>query len=449
MDGFVDPTGLCAVAGHPDAGTLAAAGLAALRHRGDRGAVAVADGATVRFAGDPNRTRLDAMPGGVAIAAASGGDDGPRMVFVRPRGGALAAAVAGRFTNGARLRRELLDAGAVFAGPTDAELLVHLIAASHHKTFVNRLVEALWRVEGAYTLLVAVSDRVVAVRDPGGFRPLVLGRLGDATIVASEDGAVRVIGGEVRREVRAGELVVLDARGAAQSVNPFPARPPSACVQELIAVARDDAAPFGRSVAGIRRLLGERLGTSLPRPDADVVCAVPGAELAALGYARATGVPYEAAIAAEPPTGPVPEPAASIRDFGARLAWRIVPSLVHGRSVALVASGLGTGRSLRKLVRLLREAGARAVHLRIAAPPVRASCPYGLVGPLTEELVMSRVGVHAAEVIGVTSVELLALDALHDVAGTGDAEVHGLCDACLSGRRPVEPERADDQLPLF
>lgn len=445
MEGFADASALFAVSGHHEAARITTRGLASVQHRGAGGAaIAACDGALLRYRWGAGRvdeaigaTALGALSGRLAIGHVWGrgehapvdapdGADGERMAFARYHGGQAAAAIAGRFTNGARLRRELKEAGALFHTPSDGELLLHLLASSQQKTFVNRLVDALWKVDGAYALVVACEDRVIALRDPAGVRPLVLGRLGEAVVVASEDTAIRAVGGEVRREVHPGEMVILDGR-MMQSVTPFPRRPAAACVHEYVSLARADAAVFGRAAHDVRGRLGERLGRDQPCPDADVVAALPGADAHAVGFARSSRLPLEAAFLRESATG----------------EWRAVPSAVGGRSVALVAPSLATGRTLRRGVRLLLDAGASQVHVRVAAPPVRAACVYGVSTPTADELLTTR-DADPVEWLGATSVAFLSLEALHEVAGGS-----GFCDACFSGIRPIAPEEADDQLPLF
>lgn len=463
MEGFADAAALFAVAGHRDAAHLAYLGLHALQHRGRGGvALAAADGALVRYRSGSGLVRdavdarvLASLPGMLAAGHAWGrldpGDppeardalEVERMIHARYRGGQAAAAVSGRFTNGGRLRRELKEAGALLHTPSDGELLLHLVAHSAQKTFVNRLVDALWKVEGAYALVVACEDRVIAVRDPAGFRPLVLGRLGDAVLVASEDTAIRFVGGEVRRDVRPGEMVILDGRNL-QSVTPFARREPAACVHESVALARADAAAFGLPVHEFRERVGERLAREHPCLEAEVVTGLPGAgDALANAYARTARVPFQPALLKEPyTTGPVEEPAGS-RDFGTRLAIRAIPSVVSGRAVVLVVPSVVTGRGTRRIVRLVLDAGARAVHVRVGSPPVRSACPYGVSSPTTDELLATTRAGDPAEWLGARSLAYLSLEALRELAGPGR------CDACFSAERPLVPEEDDDQLPLF
>lgn len=461
MDQFVDRSGLFAVAGRREAAAVAVSGLQALQHRGASGfSLATSNGRSVRqrtafgLVG-ARAVELDALDGALAIGCVFGGSDAgarapwiepedseggegeaaapteprepSRLVLGRCRGSAVAVAVNGRFTNGARLRQDLSDDGALFLGPTDSELLLHLVASSGQRRFVNRLVDALWKVDGAYALLLVSEDHLIAVRDPSGHRPLVLGRFGDAHVFASEDGAIRAAGGEVRREVYPGEMIIVDARGMS-SVQPFAAREVRRCAQEVVALARNDATIAGTAVHTARFALGEELGRSFPCPGADLVCAVPGADPLAQGYAEATGVRFGGALVREPPD----------------VRTRAVSALVHERTVVLVAPSLGTGRDVRSSVRRLLEAGASAVHLRVGSPPVLSSCPFGVGSPLPEELVAVRTPDGAAEAVGAATVAWLSLDATRRIVGPNGV---GSCESCFVPRSASE--QADDQLPLF
>jgi amidophosphoribosyltransferase len=465
LEGFHDESGLFAVFGHRDAAHLTVLGLHALQHRGGGGAaVAVSDGALVRFRRGSGTVRdaipgavLDTLPGTLAVgqlwgrpgveAPADPDADACPLGFAKTSAGTIAVAASGRCTNGARLRRELLADGAVLRGGTDGELLVHLIARSTKSTFVNRIVDAAWRLEGAYALIVASEDRLVALRDPAGFRPLVLGRLGDATVLASEDAALRFVGAEVRREIAPGEMVILHERRL-ETVTPLPRRPSARCVMEHVSVARADATVFGRDVHRARIELGERLADAHPCEEADIVVGLhESGDAVAAGYARAHGKVCEPAFLSTAVTGRLPEPPGGLRHFGARLQGRVAAGAVAERTVALVSPTVVTGQVLRRAVRLLLDAGARGVHVRCAAPRAKTLCVYGLRPPTSDEIVAPDADVELAEWLGARSVKFLPIEELRDVLG--DAGGEGLCDACLTGIRPVEPEEADDQLPLF
>jgi amidophosphoribosyltransferase len=470
VEELVDSSALFAVSGHRDAAYLAYVGLHAQQHRGVGGvAIAAADGALVRFRRGPGLVQeaidgaaLLGLPGALAIGKTWGttphegepfelrdAHDADGVVFARYRAGQVAAAVSGRFTNGPRLRRELKEQGALFHTGSDAEILLHLLAVSTQKTFVNRLVDALWKVEGAYSLVVQCEDRVVAVRDPAGFRPLLLGKLQDAVLIASEESAIRLVGGELRRELAPGELVVLDGR-AVQSVTPFAACGPAPCVQEWVGVARSESRVAGASVHDLRVSLGERLAEAAPCPDGELVTGWGGsADGAALGYARASGLPLVHAILREPFTARrFEEPPSGIRDFGTRLYWRVVPGAVTERSVVLVVPSLVTGLGVRKAVLMLVEAGAREVHVRVASPPLNHACPYGVSTPTADELLARLKGPDAVHWLGARTLGTLSAEELGAVVDT--VQPGGRCDACLTGNRPLAlPTAAEDQLELF
>lgn len=451
MEGFRDGSGLFGVAGHASAAALVGRGLRALQHRGTHGAAfAVADGnhvRSVRTRGTVDRLepdQLQALGGTLALGQVYGGlgaadvsalplDGGDRMVVGNHGGGPMAVAIAGRLTNGTRLRRELKAKGALFQTESDAEVVLHLIAQSAQRTPVNRIVDALWKVEGAFSAIILGPSLLVAVRDPRGFRPLVVGRIDGALVVSTEDTALRDAGGEVQRAVHPGEMIVVDRAGV-QSVRPFPPQPTAWCAMELIGLARHDASVFDRSPYEVREELGRNLGREAPCGDAEVVVAIPEDEPYGIGFARATSVPYERGLL--PGYGAIEDPT----------RWMTVPAVVRGRRVVLVARSLLTGRVLRRAVRALREAQAVDVHVRIATPPVQKACVYGVPSPTTDEMAWThRSDLHELALwLDVVSVGFASQTGLHAVLGE-----QGWCTACVSGEHPVAPEEPDDQLPLF
>lgn len=448
VDGFRDGSGLFGIAGSGAAASCVLEGLRSLQHRGGAGvSIAAADGASVRATrarGSIARLEPEAiqpLEGNLAIGQVFGGlgspdlvglplDGGDRMVLGRTGEGPLAAAIAGRFTNGTRLRRELKARGALFQTESDAEVLLHLIAQSSQRTIVNRVVDALWRVEGAFSVLLLGPELFLAVRDPRGFRPLVVGKRDGALLVAGEDVAIRECGGVVQRSIAPGEMVVVQ-KGAVQSVRPFPMQEPSRCMQELVGLARHDATVHGQSPYDVRTRLGERLGRLVPAGDGEIVLAVPRDEPYALGYARAAGSPYERGLL------PV---------WGSPDDWMVVASVVGGKRVVLVSRSILTGQDARRAVAKLRQAGAIEVHLRVATPPITRACVYGVPSPTTEELASDRrpEEENLAQWLDVDSLAFLPRPELVDVL-----RVQGWCTACVAGAHPVEPEEADDQLPLF
>ncbi len=391
-----------------------------------------------------DREQLGALHGSMAFGQVFGGlgsievsglplDGGDRMVLGHWSDGPMAVALAGRLTNGTRLRRELKARGALFQTDSDAEVLLHLVAQSSQRTPVNRIVDALWRVAGAFSAILLGPDLMVAVRDARGFRPLVVGRVDGALAVATEDVAIRDAGGQVQRSVRPGEMIVVD-RGDVQSVRPFPPQPAARCSQELVGLARHDANVFGRAPYEVREALGKRLGREAPCPDAEVVVALPEDEPFGIGFARAADLPYERGLL----------PGYGTADSDTR--WMTVPAVVRGRRVVLVARSLLTGRVLKRAVTALRGANAVDVHVRIATPPIAKGCIYGVPSPTTDEMAWT----HRSDLddlalwLDAVTVGFSSQTGLREVLGDD-----GWCMACVDGNHPVAPEEPDDQLPLF
>lgn len=443
MEGFVDGSGLFGVAGHASAGDLVLEALLGMQHRGARGtALAVGDGSEIRATrtlGNATGIPRGAMVGDRAIGQVIGGlgapgiaglplDGGDRMVLAHGQQGSLACALAGRFTNGSRLRRELKEEGALFHSESDAEVLLHLVAQSSQKTRVNCLVDALWKLEGAFGLLVLGADVLVAVRDPRGFRPLYLGEVDGAVVVASEEAVFADVGGRVHRELQAGEMLIAHRDGV-DTLKPFPPQPTSRCIQEVIGLARSDSSVFERSVHQARLELGERLGHDAPAGDGAVVVAVPGDEPYGMGYARSSGIPFRDGLATL---------------SGGRIT--AVGAAVRAKSVVLVCRSLLTGHVLKSIVTQLRSAGAMEVHLRVATPPVQKACLYGVPSPTSEELAWTNRPdrEEIALWLDATTVQFQAIQGLRGTLGA-----NAWCQACLNGEQPVIPEEADDQLPLF
>ena len=464
LEGFRDESGLFAVIGHYQASHMTYLGLHALQHRGREGARIVAsDGSMLRsiageglvqevFAG----TRLRELRGTLAVGQTFGTGFGEvgiskasPCLFARYEGGQLCIAMSGRFTNGQTLRDELKGQGCLFHSSSDAEILGHLLARSTQRTLVNRLVDALWKVEGAFSIVIATEEVLIAVRDPRGMRPLLLGWHDQGTIVSSESAAIRFVGGEVSREVRPGEMVIADSTGT-RSVSPFAKRDPARCVHEMISLSRSDSVTFGGELYPLRVKLGQTLAKAAPCPRADVVVGIPTAGVpAALGYAEVSKLPFREGLIRAPYTGrQYLEPARGMANFGARILWDTVPSVVEGQRVALVSGSLVTGRGARKAIALIREAGATEVHLRVAAPRIEHSCRYGVGSPCADELIarIKSQDIELARALSADTVGYLSVEGLY----SGMSLTPGsFCDACFTGRYPIAPEVTHEQLPLF
>lgn len=463
VDGFHDECGVFGVFGDPDAARLSWLGLHALQHRGQEGAgITVVQGESLRAHRGHGRVdevfgaaELSELEGAAAIGHVRYGTAGGRELanvqplVVRTHQGTIAIAHNGNLTNAAALRDRLERSGSLFSGTSDTEVVLHLIAGSHQETFVNRLVDALYRVEGAYSLVLLTAEQLVAVRDPWGFRPLVLGRRGDAHVVASETCALELVGAEFIREVEPGEILIID-HGGVQSIRPFPARSRKACVFELIYFSRPDSTVFGMPVYETRKTLGRLLARDRPAA-ADVVIAVPDSGVpGAIGYAEASGLPFEVGLLRSHYVGRTfIEPTQAVRDLSVKRKLAPVRSVLEGRRVVVVDDSLVRGTTARKIVRMLRNSGVAEVHLRITAPPTTGPCFYGVDTPEQEELIAHRMSVEEIRVyLGADSLGYLPVESLWEAEGEGRST---FCEACFTGEYPVQPRgrEGDSQVPLF
>lgn len=462
-DRFHDECGVVGVYGDSDAARLTTLGLHALQHRGQEGAgIAAAGGERMVLHRGMGLVHdvfkaadLATLEGSAAIGHvrySTAGESSLRNVqpfLVRYVEGQVAIAHNGNLVNANPLRRQLEARGSIFATTSDTEVVLHLLAGSRQSTFVNRLVEALYRVEGAYSLLLLTERELVAVRDPHGFRPLVLGARGDAFVVASETCALELMGATYVREIAPGEMVIIDREGLL-SLHPFPKRPRRACVFEHIYFARPDSVVFGMGVYETRVALGRRLAVEHPAA-VDCVIPVPDSGLAgALGYSEQSGVPFQFGLLRSHYVGRTfIEPSQQIRALGVKLKLAPVRSVLQGKRVAVIDDSLVRGTTSQKIVKLLREAGAAEVHLRITAPPTTGSCFYGVDTPNKEELIAHRMDVEGIRAwLGADSLGYLSLEGLRLVEGEQRGE---FCEACFSGDYPVAPvsEVAEAQVPLF
>lgn len=453
MGGVADSGGLVVVAGHGDAARVATLALYGMQHRGSGGAaLAVADGVQLRTVSGLGRVEVALPPladlmGSMAVGCVWTGDAVDRLVSGRFADGRVVGSLVGRVTNASTLRNELLADGVMLRSGSDTEVLVHLIARSTQRTFVNRLVDAVWKLEGAYVLAVCTPERLVVLRDPSGFRPVWLGRLGEAVVISTDDAAIVEAGGRLERPLGAGEMLIVDERGV-QGIKPLPERPQARCTQEMVSLASAHSRTFGEPVHRLRVELGRQLAEAHPCPGATVVIGMPGAgEEMAVGVAAALGLPRESALFEVPP-GPLGTLTDGL-DYGSRVRLRVLDAAVRGQRVVLVSPPVGGGDRIRQAIARLQAAGALSVDLRCAAPPVRLTCPYGITMPGTDTLASSRHpdAEDLASWLGAASVAWLRGPDLESVLGERD----GRCEACLSGILPVDVVDAveDDQLTLF
>jgi amidophosphoribosyltransferase len=442
-DHFHDECGVFGVWGAEEAANLTYLGLHSLQHRGQEAAgICTCEGDKLYVQRGLGLVQdvfgaatLAKLPGDRAIGHvrySTAGDShikNAQPLTVDYAHGSIALAHNGNLTNAEELRRRLEVEGSIFATTSDTEVLVHLIARSKRATTVERIIDALGQVEGAYSMVFLTNDTLVAVRDPHGFRPLCLGMLKDAHLLASEPPAFELIGGAYLRDVAPGEMIVIDS-GGLRSLRPFEARDPKFCIFEYIYFARPDAQLGGISVYEARKRLGAQLAKEAP-VEADVVIPVPDSGVAAaLGFANATGLPFELGLIRSHYVGRTfIEPQQSIRHFGVRLKLHPVREVLAGKRVAVLDDSIVRGTTSRKIVKMIREAGAREVHLRISSPPTRWPCFYGIDTPSRGELIASN---HSPEEIAryveADSLGYLSVEGLH--AAIGGA---GYCDACFSG----------------
>jgi amidophosphoribosyltransferase len=462
-DHFRDHCGLFGIHGHPEAARLTYLGLYALQHRGQESAgIVSSDGTTLRLEkamGLVNDVfddaRLDALVGDRAmghVRYSTAGDTvtaNAQPILIDCHRGPIALGHNGNIVNAAILRHELEAAGSIFQSTSDTEVVLHLYARSHREKLEDAIAASLSKVMGAFSLLFLTPDALVAARDPWGFRPLVIGRLEGATIVASETCALDLIDAEYVRDVEPGELIVIDREGL-RSFHPFPPEPVRQCVFEHIYFARPDSQVFGHNVLGTRQRLGRQLARESPA-DADIVVPVPDSGMgAALGFSEESGLPFQWGLIRNHYVGRTfIEPKQSIRSFGVKIKLNPVRSLIEGKRVVLIDDSIVRGTTSRKIVGMVRDAGAREVHMRISSPPTMGPCYYGIDTPSRTELIASTHSVEdIRQSIAADSLAYLSHEGL--LAAVGDAEGQRHCTACFSGRYPVAVSQTEDwQLKLF
>lgn len=463
-DRFHDQCGLFGIFGHPEAAHLAYLGLYALQHRGQESAGIVAtDGRRLRThkgMGLVNEvfeeSHLQALEGEAAIGHvrySTAGDTvaaNAQPYVIDCHRGPIAIAHNGNLTNAHMLRRDLEAAGSIFQSTSDTEVVLHLYARSHRERLEDAVAASLSKVMGAFSLLFLTPDAMVAARDPWGFRPLVLGRLNGAPIIASETCALDLIDAEYVRDVEPGEMLVFDRDGT-RSFRPFPPEPVRQCVFEHVYFARPDSRVFGRNVLLTRLALGRQLAREAPA-DADIVVPVPDSGMgAAMGYAEAAGLPFQWGLIRNHYVGRTfIEPKQKVRSFGVKIKLNPVAEILEGKRVVLIDDSIVRGTTSRKIVRMVRAGGAKEVHLRISSPPTTGPCYYGIDTPLKSELIAANATIEEIRAhVEADSLAYLSHDGL--LAAADDAPGQRHCTACFSGRYPVAVAQAPQtaQMPLF
>ena len=463
-DRYHDACGVLGVHGHPEAAHLTYLGLYALQHRGQESAgIATSNGRehavhrAMGLVGDVFSEKiLRQLPGRHAVGHVRYSTTGESSLrnaqpfCATTDGGPVAIAHNGNLVNAGAIRRELEGRGSILTSTSDSEVLVHLLARSRESTPEDRLIDALSRVKGAYSLAMLTDDALIAARDPFGFRPLSLARLGDGWIVASETCAFDLIGADYERDLEPGEVIVI-RRGRLRTLRPFPPAPRQAfCIFEQIYFARPDSNVIGHSVYQFRKELGRILAREHPVAADMVVPVLDSGNAAALGYAEESVIPYETAlIRNQYVKRTFIEPSASIRDFRVRIKHNASRQMVGGKRVVLVEDSIVRGTTLLKLVGLMRHAGASEVHVRVSSPPNIGPCHYGIDTPTREELIAHRHSVEEIrQILGADTLGYLSIDGLR---GAARNLKHGICDACFSDDYPipVDADAEPPQLSLF
>ena len=460
-DRLREQCGVFGVFNHPDAAAIVALGLHALQHRGQEAAGIVAyDGQRFHserrqgLVGDhfSNAATIDRLPGRSAIGHvrySTTGDTVLRNVqplFAELEAGGLAVAHNGNLTNGLTLRRELIRGGAICQSTTDTEVVLLLAARSRRHRIVDRFVEALAEIEGAYALVALTNKKLIGARDPLGIRPLVLGELDGSPILCSETCALDIIGAKFVRDVENGEVVVIDGEGV-KSFFPLPRLPARPCIFEYIYFARPDSIVGGRSVYDARKAMGAELAREAPA-DADVIVPVPDSGVpAAIGYAHACGVPFELGIIRNHYVGRTfIQPTQSIRELGVRMKHNANRSVVEGKRIVLIDDSIVRGTTSVKIMQMMREAGAREVHFRISSPPIAWPDFYGIDTPERDMLLAARMDLDGMRrFVGADSLAFLSVDGIYRAMGYPgrDARQPQFTDHCFTGDYPT---RLVDQL---
>ncbi len=464
LDKFHDECGVVGVYGHPDAANLVYLGLYALQHRGQEsaGIAAYSNGKMHLEVGMGlvadvfSDVRLKKLPGNIAVGHNRYSTTGVSRVknaqpcLIEYSGGTMAMGHNGNLVNASEIRKELGVAGAIFQSTNDSEVIVHLMAQSRRNSFVDRAVAALSQVKGAYSIVLMSENELVAARDPQGFRPLCLGKLDGAYIVASESCVMDLVEAEFIREIEPGELILINQFGV-KSFHPFQKASTKQCVFEHIYFSRPDSYLFGHSVYSTRKLMGKALAREKP-VEADVVVPVPDSGvISAMGYSEEAKIPFQMGLIRNHYVGRTfIEPQSQIRNFGVKIKLNAVKPVIEGKRVIIIDDSIVRGTTSKKIVRMLREVGAREVHVRISSPPTTHSCFYGIDTPTKGELIASNMDIdQTREYLGADSLHYISLEKMLDIFGD---QKDNFCAACFDGRYPVDvtgPDGSANQLDLF
>jgi len=464
LDKFHDECGVVGVFGHPEAANLAYLGLYSLQHRGQEsaGIVASREGklhlevGMGKVAEVFNDDRLQKLKGRMALGHNRYSTAGDSAVYnaqpclINYSEGSLALAHNGNLVNAVSIRKELVSTGSIFQSTNDSEVIVHLMAQAKDDSFADRAATALKQVKGAYSLLLMTEDEIIAARDPNGFRPLCLGKLDSAYIVAFESCVFDLIEGEFIREIEPGELLLINKDGLT-SYFPFPKTQTKQCVFEHIYFSRPDSFLFNQSVYESRKQMGRALAQEYPA-DVDLIVPVPDSGvISALGFSEESGIPFDMGLIRNHYVGRTfIEPQSQIRHFGVKVKLNAVGPVIKGKRVAIIDDSIVRGTTSRKIVKMIREAGAKEVHVRISSPPILYSCFYGIDTPTRKELLASKYDLEEIKkFLDADSVHYIGIEKLLSVFSDHH---ENFCTACFDGNYPVKIEDKEsdiEQLNLF
>ncbi|MEQ1498518.1 MAG: amidophosphoribosyltransferase [Novosphingobium sp.] len=472
-DKLREECGIFGVIGSPEAAGMTALGLHALQHRGQEAVGIVSWNGAEFFARRglghvaqvfSDATILSELPGEMAsghVRYSTTGGQGLRNVqplYADLARGGFSVAHNGNISNALHLKHELVHKGSIFQSSSDTEVIIHLIATSRFPTLMDRLVDALRMIEGAYSLICMTPKRMIACRDPLGIRPLVMGKIGDATVFASETVALDVVGATFVREVEPGEIIEVRMDGRVSSHRPFGDPAPRPCIFEHVYFSRPDSVMGGRSVYEVRKAIGKELAKEAP-VEADLVIPVPDSGVpAAIGFAQESGIPFELGIIRSHYVGRTfIQPSDGARHADVKRKHNANRALVEGKRIVLIDDSIVRGTTSMKIVQMMRDAGAKEVHMRVASPPTQHSCFYGVDTPERHKLLAARMDVQEmTKFIVADSLAFVSIDGLYRAVGetsrNGACPQH--CDACFTGEYPTSltdlADRAadQDQLPL-
>jgi amidophosphoribosyltransferase len=454
-DKLREECGVFGISGGDTAAAIVALGLHALQHRGQEAAgITSWDGtrfhshrAMGHVAGNFDRDEIiNGLPGEAAcghVRYSTTGETALRNVqplYADLASGGFAIAHNGNISNAMTLKKELVQRGSIFQSTSDTEVIIHLVATSNYRTLLDKFIDALKQVEGAYSLICMTPEGMIACRDPLGIRPLVMGRLGDGVIFASETVALDVVGATYERSVAPGEIIIV-ANGEVRSLNPFPPRSQRPCIFEHVYFSRPDSIVDGSSVYSVRKAIGAQLAIESP-VDADIVIPVPDSGTpAAIGYAQQSGIPFELGIIRSHYVGRTfIQPSDGVRHLGVKLKHNANRALIAGQRVVLIDDSIVRGTTSLKIVQMMRDAGAREVHMRIASPPTRHSCFYGVDTPERTKLLAAMHNLaEMQDFIHADSLAFVSINGMYKALGEANRapDTPQYCDACFTGDYPT------------